>query len=157
MAAFLMVCAVVVLVALSGTALYYTAKVKEQEKNNKAVQEKQQQAWRAKREELANDVRFIANAVVQEQCEITEGCLRMKVLMDKLDEELQHKPEFQGIQMFYKLTQDMPTHQAYKDLKRKEQFKLDQARYKLEDEHRALIMKEAKTLAHYQFEILNPH
>ena len=154
---YLAIAAIIVVIILSVIAAYYLLKVRQQQSEHKAIQDKQQEQWRKQYRRLAEDIQFIANAMLQEQCEITEGCMRIKVLMDKLDDGLHTKPEFQGIQSFFKLTQDMPTHQAYKDLPRQEQFKLDQRRYALEDEHREQILAEAKLLTRYQFEILNPH
>lgn len=153
----LLAVALIIIAALSGIAAYYIWQVKKQNTRLKAEQEEQKKAWRQKKEELAKDIRFIAHSMVQEQCEITEGCMRIKVLMDHLDGDLQSKPEFQTIQRVFSLTSDMPTHQAYKDLSRKEQFKLDNKRYKIEDDNRELVMAEAKTLVSYKFDILNLH
>lgn len=153
----LSVVAFIVIAALAGVAAYYVWQVKKQNAQLKEEQEAQKKAWREKKEELAKDIRFIAHSMVQQQCEITEGCMRIKVLMDHLDGDLQFKPEFKTIQQVFSLTSDMPTHQAYKDLNRKEQFKLDNKRYKIEDEHRELVLAEAKTLVNYQFDILNLH
>lgn len=153
----LSVVAFIIIAALGGIAAYYVWQVKKQNAQLKAEQEAQKKAWREKKEELAKDIKFIANSMVQDQCEITEGCLRIKVLMDHLDGDLQFKPEFKAIQQVFTLTSDMPTHKAYKELPRKEQFKLDKKRYKIEDEHRELVLAEAHALVSYQFDILNLH
>lgn len=153
----LAVAAVLIILALTGVAAFYLWKLKQKNTEIAQQQESAKKAWREKKEELAKDIRFIAHSLVQEQCEITEGCLRIKVLMDHLDGDLQHKTEFQTIQTVYSLTSQMPTHQAYKDLNRKEQFKLDNKRYKIEDEHREDVLAEAKTIMNYRFDILNLH
>ncbi len=149
--------ALIIIAALSGVAVYYLWQVKKQNEQLKQQQAEQKKAWREKKEELAKDIKFIAQAMVQEQCEITEGCLRIKVLMDHLDTDLQHKPEFKTIQHMFSLTSSMPTHQAYKALSPKERFKLDNQRYRYEDEHRDNVLAEAKQLMQYQFDILNLH
>lgn len=153
----LVIAALLIILVLSGVAAYYLLKLKQKNIEAAKQAEAAKKAWREKKEELAKDIRFIAHSLVQGQCEITEGCLRIKVLMDHLDIDLQHKTEFQAIQTVYSLTSQMPTHQAYKDLKRKEQFKLDNERYKIEDEHREDVLAEAKTIMGYRFDILNLH
>jgi len=149
--------AFVIIAALSGVAMYYVWQVKKQNDGLKQQQAEQKKAWREKKETLAKDIKFIAQAMVQEQCEITEGCLRIKVLMDHLDTDLQHKPEFKTIQHMFSLTSGMPTHQAYKDLSAKDRFKLDKQRYQYEDQFKDDVLAEAKQLMKYQFDILNLH
>jgi len=154
---YLIILAVLIILALAGTAIYYVTKLKRVQKQQEEQVKKNKAAWEAHRNELASDIKFIAHSMIQEQCEITEGCMRIAVLMDRLDDELQHKPEFKTIREHFSLTISMPTHQAYKDLSRKEQFKLDKQRYALEEKNKDQVLEEAKTLLHYNFEILNPN
>ncbi len=143
--------AAAILITLSVVAGYYLLKVKKAKRQQKQNTQENLQAWTGKQEELAADIRFIANSMLQQQCEITEGCLRLKVLMDRLDENLQHQAQFKTIQLHYQKTSDMPHHQAYKALTKKQQFKQDQLRFQLEEQHRQQVLVEAKSLADFQF------
>ncbi len=143
--------AAVIITALSVAATYYLIKLSKLKKEQAKQVQINQQAWLAAQEELASDIRFLANSLVSQQCEITEGCLRIMVLMNRLDEKLPHQPQFKTILLHYQNTQDMPHHQAYKALNRKQQHQLDQARFELEDKHREQILLEAKELSHYAF------
>lgn len=154
---YLVIIAAIILLILSAVAGYYLLQVHQLKKRQAEQIKSNQEAWKAHQEELAKDVRFIASSMVQGQCEITEGCLRLQYLMDKLDEELKNKPEFQRIHLHYRQTQHMPTHEAYKALKRKDQFKLDNERFKLEDQNRDGVLEEAALLLTYRFERLNPN
>lgn len=154
---YLIAFAVIVLIILSAIAGYYLWQLHNLRKKQSEQQAKNQAARKAHQEELAKDIRFIANSMVQGQCEVTEGCLRLQYLMDKLDENLKNKPEFQAIHMHCQQTAHMPTHQAYKALAPKEQFKLDKERFSLEEENRDRVLKEATTLLTYRFERLNPN
>lgn len=154
---YFIVLAILILLTLTIVAGYYLWQVRKLRKKQTEQQSLNQAAWKAHQEELAKDVRFIANSMLQEQCEITEGCLRLQYLMDKLDEGLKNKPEFQAIHMHCRQTAHMPTHEAYKALGRKEQFKLDKDRFALEEENREQVLKEATTLLTYRFERLNPN
>lgn len=154
---YLTIVAIVILVVLSAIAAYYLIKLRKVKQEQSDQIQRNKIAWQKHRDELAADLRFIANAMLQGQCEITEGCLRIKVLMDRLDDELQHKPEFKTIQAHFAQTITMPTHEAYKALGKKEQFKLDRQRFALEEENKEQVLVEVKTLSTYKFDILQPN
>jgi uncharacterized membrane protein YcjF (UPF0283 family) len=154
---YLIIIAIIILIILTSIAGYYLWQVHQLKKRQTEQNQKNQQAWKAHQEELAKDVRFIANSMVQGQCELTEGCMRLQYLMDKLDEGLKNKPEFRMIHLHYEQTQHMPTHDAYKALDRKSQFKLDNERFKLEDSNRDGVLKEASLLLNYRFERIHPN
>lgn len=143
--------AAAILLILSGVAAYYWIKLKQVRKQQQAQIAQNQKAWLDRQQELAADIRFIANSMLQEQCEITEGCMRLKVLMDHLDQDLAQKTEFQTLQFYYQQTLNMPHHEAYKALNRKEQFNQDKKRFALEDKYREQILIEAKHIAQYPF------
>ena len=149
--------AALIVIGLAATAVYYLWQLKLQTQRQQQEYAKAQAEWRKKKQSLASDIKFIAQAMVEQQCEITEGCLRIKVLMDHLDPNLQHKKEFSTIQQMHSLTSNMATHEAYKALPRKEQFKQDKERFRLEELHRDAVLKEAKIIVSYQFEILALH
>ncbi|MFY0639612.1 MAG: DUF2489 domain-containing protein [Bermanella sp.] len=149
--------AIIILLALSAIAAYYMIKLRNVRQLQAQQIQQNKDAWQKHRNELAADLRFIGNSMLQGQCEITEGCLRLKVLMDRLDDELQNKPEFKTIQSFFAQAITMPTHDAYKALTRKEQFKQDKQRFALEEQHKDQILIEVKTLCEYKFDILTPN
>ncbi|MGK0444554.1 MAG: hypothetical protein ACJA1U_001487 [Bermanella sp.] len=154
---YLVIIAIAILIALGATAAYYVLKLRKVKQEQAKQIQRNKAAWQKHRDELAADLRFIANSMLQGQCEITEGCLRIKVLMDRLDDELQHKPEFKTIQTHFAQTISMPTHEAYKALSRQEQFKQDKQRFALEDANREQVLIEVKTLSEYKFDILQPN
>ncbi|EAT13763.1 DUF2489 domain-containing protein [Bermanella marisrubri] len=154
---YLVTAAIAVIVILSGIAAYYLVKLKHaKDAQRKAIAEGEA-AWRNKQEEIASDIRFIANAMVQEQCEITEGCMRLTVLMDRLDEDLRFQPEFSSIKAHYEATAHMPTHDAYKALKPKQRFELDKQRFELEETNKRAVLRDAKILVTQKFKALELH
>ncbi|WP_396586177.1 DUF2489 domain-containing protein [Bermanella sp. R86510] len=153
----LLIAGAAIITVLIAIAAYYLIKLSKARKEQAQAIAKNKAAWQAHRDDVAADIRFIASSMVQGQCEITEGCLRLGVLMDRLDESLQHKPEFATIRMHFAKTIHMPTHDAYKALTPKQQFKLDQERFTLEEENKEQVLKEAKVLAEHKFEILQMH
>jgi hypothetical protein len=147
----LLTIAAVIITVLCVAAAYYLLKLNKLKQEQKRHIQINQDAWLKAQEELASDIRFLANSLVSLQCEITEGCLRIMVLMTRLDEKLPHDDRFKTMLLHYQETHDMPHHQAYKALNRKQQYSLDQARFALEDKHREQILTEAKDLSTYQF------
>ncbi len=145
--------AAAILLTLGGIAAYYWTKLSNVRKQQKAQIAHNQNAWLERQQELVSDLRFIANSMLQGQCEITEGCMRLKVLMDHFDKDLSQKTEFQTLQFYYQQTLNMPHHEAYKALNRKEQFNQDKKRLALEEKYREQILVEAKGIALFPFEI----
>lgn len=154
---YLIIFGALILLGLGATAAYYVIKLRKVQTQQTQQIQKNREAWQKHRDELASDLKFIANAMVQGQCEITEGCMRLAVLMDRLDDELQHNHQFTTIRAHFSQTAHMPTHEAYKALTRKEKFKLDNQRYALEEQNREQVLNEAKALLAYRFEILTPN
>lgn len=154
---YLITAAIAVIVILSGIAAYYLIKLKHAKKSQQKAIAEGEAAWRKKQEEIAADIRFIASAMVQEQCEITEGCMRLTVLMDRLDENLRFQPEFSSIRAHFEATAHMPTHDAYKALKPKQRFELDKQRFELEEKNKTSVLKDAQTLVTKKFQVLELH
>lgn len=154
---YLVITAIIILLILSAVAGYYLLKLRKAKQLQAQQMQQNQDAWQKHRNELASDLHFIANSMLQGQCEITEGCLRIVVLMDRLDDELQHKPEFKTIQAHFAQTINMPTHAAYKALSKKEQFKQDKLRFSLEEQHKEQVLLEVKTLSEYKFDTPLPN
>jgi hypothetical protein len=146
----LAITAVVIILALSGTAIYYSLKVRTLEKTqqienekNKALQLEKQQATQNK---LLDDCKFVAKALTANQCELTEACLRIITLRDHLPQSLQGQLQFKAMQAVYDATWELPTHQAYKDLDKQTRFKQDSLRLRTEAKHDEEVRKEATAL-----------
>lgn len=140
-----------IIALLAGYAWHLTRKVK-------AVTQRQQQEeaqaalqLRNRQLELLQDIRFVARAVLDEQCEITEGVLRIQYLLSALDPTVWEQDELRTTRSHYQSTASMPILDAYKQLPRKEQFRLDQQRWALEQENKAIIERELRWLIRYSF------
>jgi len=154
---YLITAAIIIVIALAATAAYYLIKLKQARRIQRKAIADGEAAWRKKQEEIASDIRFIANAMVQEQCEITEGCMRLTVLMDRLDENLRFQPEYTAIRAHFEATAHMPTHDTYKALKPKQRFALDKERFELEEKNKQSVLKDAKILVTQKFKALELH
>jgi hypothetical protein len=98
--------------------------------NNAKLQEQRQQ----KNLKLADSINLIAKAMKQKQCEYSEGCLRVWVLMSQyiFDSDENIEQQYPGILKMYDVVKEMPTHDARKKYSKKEIFKMDSARWQAE-------------------------
>lgn len=106
---------------------------------------------RQHQQELINDIKFIARAVVSEQCDITEGVLRTHHMIKGLDADVWEMAELDRIRNHYDATCEMPIMDAYRKLTKQEQFQLDIDRAILEEKNKTGVHREFTWLTQYQF------
>lgn len=92
---------------------------------------------------LTDSISLIAKAMKEEQCELSEGVLRIWVLLDHYNSE-QEQPKdypalYPGFASLYEVIKDMPTHEARKKQGKQERFKMDVTRWDAEKEHNEQI------------------
>ncbi|RVT46747.1 DUF2489 domain-containing protein [Rheinheimera sediminis] len=119
----------------------------------KQQQLKQQQVVATKNANLTESIVLIAKAMREGQCELSEGALRLWVLLDHL--QLPEKPDavltYPGLFKMYDVVKDMPTHQARKERDKKEIRHLDHLREQAEIDLKADILADVhKLLAFFQ-------
>ncbi len=112
---------------------------------------KQQQVVDAKNADLTQSIVLIAKAMREEQCELSEGALRIWVLLDHL--QLPNKPNamqtYPGLFKMYDVVKDMPTHQARKERDKKEIRHLDHLREQAEIDLKSEIMADVHKLLEF--------
>ena len=134
---------VVVLIALSyyaGTLLW---RVKQQEKAKEVEQAK-------KLNYITDSICHIAKAMKAEQCESSEGVLRIWVLLEHYNKE-QAEPKsyseiYNGYFSLYSEIKDMPTHDARKKFSKKDILKLDLQRMEAEQKYAEQIQLDTNQL-----------
>uniref|UniRef100_A0A486XVP4 Periplasmic/membrane protein associated with DUF414 n=1 Tax=Rheinheimera sp. BAL341 TaxID=1708203 RepID=A0A486XVP4_9GAMM len=101
-----------------------------------------------KRQYLRDSITLICKAMLQQQCELSEGALRVWVLLDHLAPE--HKPDpitsYPGLYQMYQVVKDMPTHQARKAQSKALTLQQDEVRLKAEQELKDFILADAQAL-----------
>ncbi|WP_404342323.1 DUF2489 domain-containing protein [Pseudoalteromonas mariniglutinosa] len=126
----------------AGQLLY---KLNAQQKLLVKKQAEQQQKLAASRQrrnsKLADSIHLIARAMNEQQCEFSEGCLRIWVLMSQysFDDDVALTERYPGIYRMYEAVKDMPTHDARKKYTKKEIFKLDSERWRAEETYNDAI------------------
>ena len=108
----------------------------------KALQQQEQQARSeiARLDYIYESLNVIARAVLDGQCPITEGCIRMAVLMDNLSLDCNSKHRFSVLFDVYNATRHIPTHSRWQALGRKEKRQYQQQMLTLEKQHQSTVM-----------------
>lgn len=117
------------------------------------LRDKKTEEFQAKRrDEMVESIRVIAMAIEANQVEYSEGCLRLKGLLEHVAPELLEKPPFQVFQEVHDKISHMPTHRARKMTDSQTLEKMDQERLAVEQEHADDIRQAATTIRHYRFD-----
>ncbi|EKE83398.1 DUF2489 domain-containing protein [Idiomarina xiamenensis] len=125
----LMVLGAVVIIALAVYAGMLLARLQQQNKRRR-------QAIDKRNANLLESIVTIAKAMQQEQCPLSEGCLRIVVLLDHMVE--QNKPlyseRYPAMHAMYERIKHMPTHEARKQYPKAEIRRMDNEREGYEKE-----------------------
>ncbi|WP_204796076.1 DUF2489 domain-containing protein [Oceanisphaera litoralis] len=111
--------------------------------------QRQQQAITQRNERILDSIRTIAMAMREDQCNLSEGAIRLTNLLNAL-QFVQPKAfagEYPGIYDLYERVREMPTHDARKQFKRNEIMRMDLQRAGFEQELEAQINIEVTRLA----------
>ena len=126
--------AAIIIIALASYATHLLLLLRKQ-------QQQKQQEIAAQNTKHLKSIKIIVEAMIQEQCEISEGCWRLSVLMGNLQiPDYSFEQEFPAIFRLYNLIKHMPIMEARKALEKKERMKLDFERMK----HEAELQDEVK-------------
>ena len=128
----LLVIGCLIIAAMTGYAVYLLVKLQQQKKAFKIA--------RLERvERLKESIEIIDKAMQSGDCDLSEGVLRLYMLLQPLGLNLQSYP---AMFRLYTAVMDMPTHDAYKALKRQERMRLDLIRMKTESTEQDEIQTE---------------
>lgn len=132
---------VVLILAVVTARLWW--QVAQQKKAQQRLQQEQEERRAVNEQEriqyIYESLNVIARAVLDDQCPIMEGCIRMAVLMDNLSLDCDTKNRFSPIFTLYNATRHIPTHSNWKALERKQQQSFKQEMFALEKEHRDTV------------------
>ena len=96
-------------------------------------------------------IAVIASAMKDKQCEYTEGCIRLKQLVEQVEPDLLTQDEFSVIALVFSATEHMPINEQWQQLDKKAKSKFTQQRFALEAEHKDAIHKAVVALQNHQF------
>lgn len=91
-------------------------------------------------------IAVIATLTLDDQVELSEASIRLKILLDHYDSNMHEKDDFRIFNEVYAALKHMPTHQARKNTDKRFLHKLDQERFAIEAKHRDAIRAGAQAL-----------
>lgn len=126
-------------------------------KSAQAEQAEKLQALEAKAQEqrdyLIESIHVIARAMIHdERMTLTEGTIRLSVLLDNLSPQLKQEPDFSVINAVFEQTRHIPYLDKWKELDKKDQRRYTQEMKQIEAEHKDALLKAAELLSDYPFE-----
>ena len=123
--------------------LYGRLRRKRQELARLELQAERNQAERES--DICQSLQTLALVIIQEQCEPTEGCIRVKRLMDEID-YLKEREELAVFHEMYEEVKELAILQEYKDLSKQERFRQDNLRYAVEEKYGARLKQASQSL-----------
>lgn len=112
-------------------------------------QSQQLQQKKAEKEQYLRDsITLICKAMLEQQCELSEGALRLWVLLDHLVPQRQPDPvvTYPGLHQMYQVVKDMPTHKARKEQDKELTRQQDDVRLKAEQDLKDFILADTAAL-----------
>lgn len=104
---------------------------------------------------LIDSIRIIAGAVLHdERMTLTEGCIRIKVLLDNLAPHLHQHEQFAVINRMFEATSHIPFLEAWKALSRQEQARFELEMARIEAEHETEVRRAMEALESWPLEQL---
>ena len=119
----LFIAAVCIIVGMVGYAAYLLLAL---QKQKKALQARRNRINRIK-----ESIEIIAKAMLNGDCNFSEGVLRLKMLLEPVGMSIKN---YVTMLQLYEVVEDMPTHEARKSLKKNERMRLDLRRESAEAE-----------------------
>ncbi|MFP5429845.1 MAG: DUF2489 domain-containing protein [Gammaproteobacteria bacterium] len=89
---------------------------------------------------LIESIQIIATAMRTGDCNLSEGCIRLRYLLDHLDPGQRLRPRLEAVYAHYEAIAHMPVREARKALKLSERNRLDREREALEIQNRDAIL-----------------
>lgn len=142
----LMVFAVLVVVSLSGYALYLGLKLRTKKAEREQQQEVLAEELKGRHAHYRNSIRVITSAIVAEQVSLTEGAIRISMLVSQLDISESEKADYQVFFQLTEATSHIPILEEWKKLNTLQKRGYDQEREALEETFREFIENAARKI-----------
>lgn len=148
--------ALVVAIIIIASLAFYAGKLLKQ---LSAQKQAQQQAELAHQQALAKhdhkvlaSVKIIVRAMQEEQCDFSEGCWRLSVLLDSLKLSSELSQQFPAIYKLYNEIKHLSILEDRKQLDKKQRMKQDYQRITLEGQYHSKIVSDLDLLQQYTTE-----
>ncbi len=142
----LILSAVFIIAALAFYAGKLLFQLKKQTQLQKLAQQKHQQGLQQHDTKLLTSVALIVQALQEQQCDLSEGCWRISVLLDSLKTTTGLSEEFPAIYGLYNKVKGMAILDERKKLEKKQRMRDDYNRVMFEAEYQDAVIEDLKLL-----------
>ncbi|WP_298774937.1 DUF2489 domain-containing protein [uncultured Shewanella sp.] len=139
-----------IITALSAYAIYLLLKVKQQKQQAIQAKKEQEKTVKERLDKLLDNIRYIAQAMLEDRCEVSEGVIRIAKLFDILGLTDQVIADYPSLFEHYKVIKEHPIKEQRKSLHKQQRMQLDYLRMRSESKLTVAILDEAKRLSQYQ-------
>jgi len=148
--------ALVVAVIIIASLAFYAGKLLKQLSAQKKAQQQaelaHQQALAKHDHKVLASVKIIVRAMQEEQCDFSEGCWRLSVLLDSLKLSSELSQQFPAIYKLYNEIKHLSILEDRKQLDKKQRMKQDYQRITLEAQYHSKIVSDLDLLQQYTTE-----
>ncbi|WP_119395592.1 DUF2489 domain-containing protein [Salinibius halmophilus] len=152
----LIILAVAIVLGLAGYAGYLLWQVKQQRIKLEASRAQRLKTEQSKHDYVAESCRVIARHIVEGELNISEGAIRLKVLLDNINLSDIDKQRFVAFERLYEQVKDLDTHDARAQLTVNERKAQDRVRHKAEYQHQESVTNAAKALLEFDLNRYRP-
>lgn len=143
--------AILIVLTLAIIAYRLQSQVRRMEKRKRIEQEQLQKQQAQHEQYLDNSIRILSQGIIDKQLSLTEGAIRISVLLDNLKVGDTVKQEFRVFYQLAEATAHIPILDAWKKLPAKKRYQLDKERLAAEDKFGDFVIDAAKRLKNYSF------
>ncbi len=137
---------------IAGLAFYagkLLFQLKKQKRDQEIAEQNKQLALQQHDAKILSSVTIIVKAMQEQQCDLSEGCWRLSVLLDSLKTTSGLSQQFPAIFALYNKVKDMAILDARKKLEKKQRMREDYQRMMFEAEYQESITQDLNLLAEF--------
>ncbi len=142
----LIVSAVAIVLVLAVVAVRLQMKVREKQRLQQEQRALLQEQTEAQRLRVNKSIQVLAQGISEDQLTMTEGAIRIRVLLDSLGADESVQQEFSAFYQLAKATEHIPILEAWKKLSTKKKLALDSERERIERDYQEFISDAAKRI-----------
>ena len=143
--------AIVIVLVLAATAVYYRIRLYQLHKKQQSYLEQSFRAQTEQVDRINKSIQVIAQGLLDDQLTLTEGSIRISVLLDSLDVDDQVRQEYSAFYQLAGATDHIPVLEAWKRLPTKQKLVFDRQRTQLEGDYKEFVLDAAKRILQRRF------
>ena len=133
-----------VIVGLATYAIYLQVQLRHQKAERQAQVEQLAADLEVRREHYRNSIRVLATAIDAEQVTLTEGAIRISMLVSQLNLGEQERADFQVFFQLTEATAHIPILEDWKKLNTRDKLRYDRERVEIEEKYREFVVDAAR-------------